>query len=299
MTRPDDPRHLVGTEWLAARLHDPRLRVLDCTTYLVPDPALVYRIESGRPNWERGHIPGAVHVDVETDLSDKTSSLRFTVPSAPQVAAVMSRLGVEDGTQVVLYSADNVWWATRVWWILRAYGFDAAAVLDGGFRRWQAEGRPIATEPDTYPAARFTARPRPELIARKADVVAAIPDRASCIINALTPEQHRGESPIHYGRPGRIAGSVNVPALHLVDRASGRFLPPDALAARFTSVGADDATRILTYCGSGIAATADAFALSMLGFENVAVYDGSLFEWVRDPALPMETGPPLPAGPSA
>ena len=292
MTLGADPPPLVDTSWLATHLADPDIRIFDCTTYLDPDPVRVYTVRSGRPDWEQGHIPGAGHLDLQGELSDAASPLRFTMPPAGEFAAVMSRHGVGEGTRVVLYSAGSIIWATRIWWMLRACGFDAAAVLDGGLDKWQAEGRPLSTEPPRHAPARFVARPRPELIATKAEVSAAIGDGRTAIVNALTARQHTGEGGVHYGRPGRISGSVNVPAHRLVDAQTKAFRPAGDLAALFTAAGADGAERVITYCGGGIAASADAFVLTLLGHGNVAVYDGSLSEWANDPAAPMETGPP-------
>ena len=289
-----NPQYLVETEWLAAHLADPELRVFDCTTYLDPDPVKIFLVRSGRPEWEQGHIPGAGYLDLHGELSDASSPFRFTMPSAEQFAAAMSRHGVGEGTRVVLYSVGSVIWAARIWWMLRAFGFDSAAILNGGIDKWKAEGRPLSTEAPRHAPARFVARPRPEMIATKSQVAAALTDPRVRIVNALTAKQHTGEGGVHYGRPGRIAGSVNVPAHRLVDGERKVFLPAGELAAMFAETGADRAEKVITYCGGGIAASADAFVLALLGHDNVALYDGSLSEWVKDPAAPMETGPEKP-----
>jgi thiosulfate/3-mercaptopyruvate sulfurtransferase len=284
------PQQLVETEWLAEHLDDPRVRVLECTVYLHPvDGPGGYRVESGRARWAQGHIPGAGFVDLQEELSDPRSSLRFTMPPASQFARAMSRHGVGDGVRVVLYDRFVNMWAARVWWMLRAFGFDDAAVLDGGWKKWTREGRPVATDDGTRPPRPFDARPRPALIADKAGVLAALGDDRVCVLNALTEEQHRGGG-VSYGRPGRIAGSANVPARDLVDPETHAYLPVDVLRAKFAAAGALDARRVITYCGGGIAASSDAFALTLLGRDDVAVYDASLSEWGADPSLPMETG---------
>ena len=285
------PEYLVETDWLASRLDDPGLRVLECTVYLQPDAERPggFRVESGRETWAAGHIPGAGFVDLQDELSDRASPLRFMLPPAAQFAEAMSRHGVGDGVRVVLYDRFVNMWAARIWWMLRAFGFDHAAVLNGGWKKWTGEGRPVVTDPGTRPSRPFVARPRPELVADKAAVLAGIGDGATCVLNALTEEQHRGGG-IHYGRPGRIKASVNVPARDLVDPATHAYLPAEALRRKFEAVGALGAGRVITYCGGGIAASSDAFALALLGRDNVAVYDASLSEWARDPALPMEQG---------
>jgi thiosulfate/3-mercaptopyruvate sulfurtransferase len=282
---------LVDTAWLAGHLDDPEVRVLECTVYLHPaDVPGGFRVESGRARWAVGHIPGAGFADLHEELSDRDSRLRFMMPPAARFADAMSRLGVGDGVRVVLYDRFVNMWAARVWWMLRAFGFDAAAVLDGGWKKWTLEGRPIGADDGARLPRRFVARPRPELIADRAGVLAALGEGRACVLNALTEEQHRGTGGVSYGRPGRIAGSVNVPARDLVDPATHAYLPADVLRARFAAAGALDARRIITYCGGGIAASSDAFALALLGREDVAVYDASLSEWAVDPSLPMETG---------
>ncbi|MBV9859679.1 MAG: sulfurtransferase [Alphaproteobacteria bacterium] len=284
------PEFLVDTEWLAGRLDDPQLRILDCTTHLIPDPKVTYTVVPGREDFERGHIPGAQFVDLQADLSAQNHELRFMLPSADEFAAAMGRFGVGEGTRVVTYSTANPQWATRVWWMLRVFGFDNAAVLDGGFQKWQREGRPVETSPANPRAAeRFVVREQRPLMVGKEEVLAAIRNNNTCTINALSPEQHAGTGGNVYGRPGRIEGSVNLPAAQLVDPATGAFLPAAELRRRFASLGAFD-KRVITYCGGGIAASADALVLVMLGHPDVRLYDASMSEWAKDPALPMATG---------
>ncbi len=285
-----NPEYLVETDWLASRLADPALRVLECTVVLHPDVQHGYRAESGRAMWAAGHIPGSGFADLTDDLCDRTTSLRFMLPPAGQFAETMARLGVGDGVRVVLYDRVVNMWAARVWWMLRAFGFDDAVVLNGGWRRWTLEGRPVSTAPDTCAPARFRARPRSELFTDKVGVLTALRDRSSCVLNALTEEQHLGIGGVTYGRPGRIAGSLNVPARDLVDPKTHAYLDAETLRAKFAAAGALDARRVITYCGGGIAASSDAFVLMLLGHQDVAVYDASLSEWAADPTLPMQAG---------
>lgn len=284
------PEYLVETDWLAANLADPALRVLECTTILHPRPGGGYTAESGRATWAAGHIPRSGFADLTDDLCDRAASWLYMMPPPEQMAAAMARLGVGEGTRVVLYDRAVNMWAARVWWMLRAVGFDRAAVLNGGWKKWAVEGRPVSTDPCVYPAAHFVARPRPELFVGKSAVLAGLGQRATCVLNALSDEQHRGTGGVAYGRPGRIAGSGNVPARELVDPTTHAYLAPEALRQRFAASGALDAGRVITYCGGGIAASSDAFVLTLLGHEHVSVYDASLSEWASDPSLPMETG---------
>lgn len=284
------PEFLVETEALERRLGDPELRIFDCTTHLIPDPKVTYQVVPGLADFEKGHIPGAQFVDLQGDLSQKGHRFRFMLPSSEDFAAAMSRFGVGEGTRVVLYSTANPWWATRVWWMLRVFGFDDAGVLNGGWQKWRREGRPVETgSAKPRPPGRFVVREKRPLMVGKEEVLQAIGDDGACTINALLPEQHAGSGGNSYGRPGHIKGSVNLPAAHLLDPQTNEFLPPDELRRRFDAIGAFD-KRVITYCGGGIAASADALALVMLGHPEVRLYDASLGEWAADPTLPMETG---------
>jgi thiosulfate/3-mercaptopyruvate sulfurtransferase len=285
------PEFLVSTAWLAARLDDPAVAVFDCTTHLIPDPKITYQVVPGRADFEAGHIPDAQFIDIQAELSDqRQAALRFMAQPPEEFAAAMRRFGVSNDTRVVLYSTANYWWASRVWWLLRRIGFDNAALLDGGFQVWQREGRPIETGPGrARPAGNVSVRQVRDLFVGKEAVLRAMGDGAVCTLNALTSQQHAGTGGNSYGRPGHIAGSVNLPAAHLLDPTTGTFLSAAAMRARFADVGALD-RRVIAYCGGGIAATGDALALTMLGHEDVVVYDASLSEWAKDPALPMATG---------
>lgn len=279
---------LVESGWLETQLGAPDLRILDCTVKLGPDGAV-----SGRADWESTHIPGSAFADLIHDLSDpENTRYSFPFPPAERFAAAMSRLGVGDGTRVVLYDAGPNMWAARLWWMLRAYGFDDAGVLSGGFARWMREGRPVSSEGASYPSGQFVPRPRPDLIATKEDVLESINSGDRCIINALSADAHYGRTPPRRGRPGHITSSVNLPASgaeSILDPETLTYLPLDQIQAKFKEVGALDKERVITYCGGGIAASSAAFALHLIGVDNVAVYDGSLSEWANDPTLPMET----------
>jgi len=289
-----DPDALISTDDLTARLGQPGLRVYDCTTYLEPpDPGSddPYKTVAGWKTFVAGHIPGADFLDLQGELSATDTRLKFTMPSAEHLASAFGRHGLGDGSRVVLYSIGSMMWATRVWWMLRALGFDTAAVLDGGFDRWEAEGRAIEPgDPKGYPPATFTPRPRPGRFVDKTAVRAAIGDPRTVTVNALGPQFHRGLEPSRYGRPGRVPGSVNVPAASLVDPATKRFVSPADALARFAEAGVGKGQRVIAYCGGGISATIDLFLLHQLGFDDLTLYDGSMGEWARDQSLPIETG---------
>jgi thiosulfate/3-mercaptopyruvate sulfurtransferase len=284
------PEFLVETDWLEDHLSDPNVVILDCTTHLIPNPKITYDVVPGREDFETGHIKGAQFCDVSLDVSDTSHKFRFMRQSPEDFAAAMRRFGISDNIRVILYSTTSPQWASRVWWLLREFGHDNAAVLNGGWQKWSRENRPSETGPGVSRApGTFSAKPPRNLMADKDDVKAAIGDGAVCTLNALAEAQHKATGGNTYGRPGRIAGSVNVPAAHLLDPATNTFLPAEELRRKFNAVGAMDRP-VIVYCGGGIAATADALALTMLGHTNVKVYDASMSEWAKDDALPMETG---------
>ncbi len=284
---------LVDAAALAARLDDPRLRIFDATVYLPRPPGGgPYEVVSGRPEYEREHIPGAAFADIPGELSDPHSRFPFTVPAAQRFAQAAGRLGIRPDSHVVAYSHTGPMWATRLWWLLRQFGHDAVSVLDGGLPAWKAAGMATDDRPTSYPPASFHAAARPEQIARKEEIAAIVAAGGSPtpLINALTPPVFRGEGVSSYSRPGRIPGSLNVPWIALVDPETGRFRPAAELERAFAQSGVLAAGDVIAYCGGGISATVDLFALSLLGQDGARLYDGSLTEWTADPALPVEVG---------
>jgi thiosulfate/3-mercaptopyruvate sulfurtransferase len=273
---------LVTAEWLSEHLDDPDLVVLDCTVRVDMEEGGGFQISSGQADYDGGHIPSAGFADLMGDLSDGDSPLRFSVPTPEQFAAAMGALGVGDDSRVVLYDAGGSAWAARVWWMLRWVGFDRAALLDGGLGAWTAEERPLSIEPVSRQARQLTVAPRPELIAGRDEVLAAIDNEAVWLIDALPEESYRGEMTL-YDRPGHIPGATNIPAFALLDE-SGRYRPHDELDAMHDR---NRDTRAITYCGGGISASSNAFIMTRLGFTDVAVYTASLQEWAADPALPL------------
>ena len=274
---------LVSAEWLSEHLGDPNLVVLDCTVLVEMLDDGSFSVVSGRNNYGSGHIPTAGFADLMGDLSDKDSSLQFAVPAPERFAAAMEALGVGDDSRVVLYDGGNMAWAARVWWMLRWIGFDRAALLDGGLAAWNDLGLPLSTEPARRPESQLTVALRPELIADSREVLASLDNDTVSLIDAMPAAHYRGEMAM-YARPGHIPGALNFPASALLDE-SGRVRSNDELAGLIDS---DRGTRSITYCGGGISASAVAFALTRLGYTDVAVYAASLQEWAADPANPME-----------
>ena len=223
---------LVTTEWLADELGADDLVVLDCTVFLrMGDNG--YISESGLANFEEAHIPGAAFADLNEDLVDATSELRYAVPTPEHFGAAMERLGVSDAARVVLYDDNSSMWAARVWFMLRWIGFDNAALLDGGLKAWKAEGRSCesgAPAPRAAAAGSLSLNPRPRMIADKAEMLAAIDDGATCMIDALPAAVFTGEVQ-PYARPGHIPGAVNIAATGMIDTETGRFRPAEEIRA--------------------------------------------------------------------
>lgn len=299
MTNQTQGGAILETGWLEENLGREDLRILDCTTRLVAPttPDRAFAIESGRKDYAKAHIPGAAFIDVATELSapGRDSRLAFSFPDRALVERSLGRLGVGNSHRVILYSAGNPWWATRVWWILKAYGFDNAAVLNGGLSKWRAEGRALSDAASPYPPTTFRASPRDGLIADRDDVLNAISSPDSAIIDALSRESFSGEGRVAYGRRGHIATAINISAAEdLVDPATTTFIDLDRARALFKAKGLDGKSRLICYCGGGIAASGTAFMLTQAGYPDIALYDNSLLEWGYDDTLPMETGPGAP-----
>jgi len=277
---------IVTTAWLAGEVRMPDLRVVDVRWYLDPQ-------KLGRDAYLAGHIPGAVFLDVATDLSAPGGGRglpagRHPWPSEEQVSRVMGAAGISSETRVVAYDDQSGAVAARLWYLLRASGHDAVAVLDGGITKWQAEGRPLETGPVTPAAARFTARPRQGWVVARDEMTGL--DPSTLVIDARAGERYRGEAEPIDPRAGHIPGAVNVPFTgNLTADEIPVFRPPDELRARFAAVGAERSLPIV-YCGSGVTACHDLLALHAAGLRG-RLYAGSWSEWSADPSLPIATGP--------
>ena len=224
---------LVSTDWLAGELGATDLVVLDCTVVMTRGDEGI-RTDSGRPMFESSHIPGAGFADLKRDIADLSSPNEFALPTPEALAAAMEQLGVADGRRVVLYDNDHSLWASRVWLMLRWIGLDAA-ILDGGLQAWIADERPLEDGPATSNPATpgsLTVSLRPRLIADKEEVMAALDDGVTCLVDSLPAEMYRGEMQA-YARAGHIPGAINVPARSMIDPGTGRFRPIDEFRAVF------------------------------------------------------------------
>jgi thiosulfate/3-mercaptopyruvate sulfurtransferase len=283
------PQYLTSTTQLAEAIANPdrKLRVFDVTITLVP-ASTGYRAESGIEDYKQAHVPGAAFMDLGRDLSDATSGLGFTLPAAADLEAAYRAAGINDDSEVVFYSSGHMMWATRAFWMLYSCGHQNVSVLDGGFAKWRKEGHPVDTDVPSWPTGDFTADLNSERWADKDMTFAAINEDDVCTINALAPGVFSGDAEHHYGRKGHIENSMNVHYEEVLE--FGCFKSHDELHALFTAKGVLERPKVIAYCGGGISATIDALALTLIGHDNVAVYDGSMSEWVRDESLPLVLG---------
>jgi thiosulfate/3-mercaptopyruvate sulfurtransferase len=298
----------VDAAWLRQHLQDPDLRVLDCTTFMTPQPVGPSRIDSGRPQWLASRIPGSQHVCMLEDLSDPAGRFPYTLPTEARVRQRLGLRGITPDHQLVLYGNAHPMVVTRAWWVLTTLGWPRVHVLDGGLQAWINAGGELAKgapEPSTFgevsaaePAGTtppqssggWSERVRQRL-ADAHDVAQAVQAGSAWLVNALSVEQFTGQGGAHYGRPGRIPSSLSLPARDMFDAGSGLWLDPDRIRQRAAEAGlVNDGRPVIVYCGGGIAATATAFALERAGWTGVKVYDNSLLEWSADPDRPMITG---------
>jgi len=279
-------QYLISAQRLSERLGESSLRVIDVTMHLKVLPSGDFSGVSGRDDYEAGHIPSAVYLDLQNDLSDNTSAFRFTVPSVAQFDAAMQLAGISDTDTVVLYAANHPMWACRVWWLFKIFGHQQVLVLDGGLPAWQAQGLAVSTAIEPVPATAYSARYQAEHVIDGARLAAQLPDSKLCLLNALSKQQFDGIGP-HYGRPGHIQGSVSTPYSQFL---TNLFCFEDAAALQliFDEAGVTPDKTVATYCGGGIAAAIPIFALALLGrTENIMLYDHSLSEWAARDEWPM------------
>jgi len=278
-------RTLVQAEALAALLGDPRLRLFDCRFDLA-------RPAYGRSAYLDEHLPGAVHVDLNSELSSPATptSGRHPLPSPADFEQRLRRWGVDADSLVVAYDDGNGAYAARLWWMLRWLGHDEVAVLDGGMRRWLQLGLPLTEEIPVPASGNFVARPRAAMAVSATEVLAAADDPASRVLDARAPERYRGEVEPIDRVAGHVPGARNHPFGLSLD-PQGRFLPPDALRDALTASLAGVAPqRAIAYCGSGVTACHLLLAFEHAGLRGARLYPGSWSVWSSDPARPVRTG---------
>ena len=280
----DDPKTLVSTEWLAAHLNDPDLRVLDASYYL---PGMS---RDAQAEYDEAHIPGARRFDID-DVSDARSDLPHMVPPVEKFMSRMRAMGVGDGHQVVVYDGIGMFSAPRVWWLFKLMGKTDIAVLDGGFPKWQAEGRPIEDLPPVVRDRHITVQRQAHMVKDVTQVASASKLGDWQIVDARAATRFKGEAPEPREglRAGRIPNSINLPFTDLLN-PGGTMRELPELKQIITAAGVDFDKPIITSCGSGVTAAVISLALERLGHKKHALYDGAWSEWGKFPELKVETG---------
>jgi len=283
------PGALVDTEWLAAHLDDPHIRVVDSSFKL---PGIT---PTAREDYDRGHIPGAVFFDID-DIAEPGTSLPHMIPSPERFAQKMAERGIGNDDRVIVYDTVGLSSAGRAWWMLRLFGHDNVALLDGGLPKWKAEGRPLETGVPAISPRHFAAQFRPELVRDKENVRANIASRREQIVDARAAGRFEGTADELWPgrRRGHIPGSRNLPFDRVTDPQTKQLRSAEELRRLFDEAGVALDRLIVTSCGSGVTACAVAFAAHLIGHSGAAVYDGSWSEWGLPGDTPIETGPARP-----
>ena len=277
---------LVEPAWLEPRLADPGIRVVDASWYL----AAMNR--DARAEYAASHLPGAVFLDLSSDLADTRAPLRNMVAAPEALTRAFATRGIGTDHHVIVYDRLGGYSAGRVWWTLRYAGHGNVSLLDGGFGRWVAEGRPVTSAEPWHAPARFVARPRLELLRTKADVLRVLRDGWAQIVDARSTARFRGTGDEHTKHKGHIPGSRSVPYDQNLAGDPPRFKSLPELRESYEKAGVRLDRPVITTCGSGVTAALDAFALALLGHTEVSLYDGSWAEWGDSDDVPIATGDP-------
>jgi len=274
------PEALASTDWLQTHLMDNDIRIVDCTvSFINPD------------SYTKGHIPGAVSLDVIGQLSDPKGRVPLLILPESQFENLMGELGIGNNTTVVVYDEFGGSWAAKLWWALMYYGHDNVKILNGGLGKWKTEGRELETETSVATPTVFKAKTQASLIAEIEDVKQAIEQDNIYLVDALNADHHFGRKPFspNLAPPGHIPSAINIPGPSNINTENGLLLAPVELKEHWSKLKANPQDKMITYCGAGYSGAFDLFALYQLGYTRVSLYDGSWVEWISDKTRPIAT----------
>ena len=278
--------YIVEPEYVHERLTTKNFRVIDCTVYFELKKVGASTIYSGHADYLNRHIPGAAYLHMVDDLSDQNNKIPFSIINQETLNRTLSEIGIHKDDEIILYGSGFHMAITRAWWVLKISGLNNIKIMNGGWDAWQERKFPVSSGKETFTKSSFNGHRDDSVILDKEQVKAATKNDDFLLVNALTRKQFSGGG-THYGRPGRIPESINIPALEILDHNTGKFSPKEKMQQQLKLI-LESKKSIISYCGGGIAATTVYFALKIFGKEDIFLYDNSLLEWSNDQNLPME-----------
>ncbi len=295
MTMYKNSHWLVETNWLEENINNPNIRIFDCAAAPEPNPNSSDRKKypvspkSLKELFVLKHIPNANYLDVPNQLTDKANNVPMMLAAPEQLQTTFRKAGINNSNHVVLYSSSSPIWATRVWCILHSLGFENMSIVNGGLKKWLDEGRPTSSIEKKYCLGNFSIASKKNIFIDKHKVLSAIKNKKNLLIHTLKSSVFDGsDERLIFGRRGHIPNSINLPSSLIIENNSNVFLSSTMLQQLFKNIGADKADNLITYCGGGINASLVAFALALVGYNNISIYDGSMNEWGNDNSLPIE-----------
>lgn len=277
----------VLTDWLAAHLDDPNVRVVDIRGHVISASEPPPHYFNHKADYDTSHIPGAVFVDWVNEITDPDDPRHAQIAKPERYADVITKLGITPETTVVAYDDASGMFAARMWWSLNYYGHAKVAILDGGWQKWVKENRPVTAEVPNIAPNPFTAQPNPAWRRTDAQVLSVLGSDTK-LLDLRSKDEYDGNSS-RAKRKGHIPGAISSPRQDYVNPDDGTLLPPDQLKQKFAELGVDEnSDDVVTYCNGGVSASFGLLALRAAGINNVAMYDGSWKEWGNDDSKPIE-----------